>query len=62
MSGYIQECRGVFLGSQRNTLVFESLKGLWKKIMYESKQWNKMSFGNIEVFLEVRNVKFREVD
>lgn len=30
--------------------------------MHESKQWNKMSFGNIEVSLEARNAKPREAD
>lgn len=30
--------------------------------MHESKQWDKMSFGDTEVFLEARNAKPREVD
>lgn len=40
----------------------ENLEGTWKKTMHESKQWDKMSFGDTEVFLEARNAKPREVD
>lgn len=30
--------------------------------MHVSKQWNKVSFGDIEVFWEARNAKPREAD
>lgn len=53
---------GSTLGLQRNRSVSENLEGTWKKTMHESKQWDKMSFGDTEMFLEARNAKPREAD
>lgn len=35
---------------------------MWEKNIYKSKQWKKVGFGDIEVLLEGRYTKPREVD
>lgn len=54
--------QGYYWEAKRNRSVSEILEGAQKKTMYESKQWNKLSFRDLEASWEARYAKPREVD